>query len=123
MPFVSVDHAAGLSDSDRLELQKRMAEVVMKEFNAPPANVRIYTRAFDPVAVYVADGDHESGLPLIRVEYLPGRTQEMKRALVRGLARVAAEVLQVPVDRVRTILYEKEQTDWARGDIMVADAR
>jgi|GEM_PF-3317488 len=123
MPFVSIDHAPGLSDADRRQLQTRLADVVMKSFNAPPASVRVYTRTFDPATTYVADGDHESGLPVIRVEFLPGRNQEQKRALVHGLAHAAAEVLAVPVDRVRTILYEKERTDWARGDTMVADAQ
>lgn len=121
MPFVTVDHFAGLDGETRRRLQARMAEVVMDAFQAPPGNVRVFTRAIDPADVYTADGVTENGLPVIRAEFLPGRTLEQKRALARGLAHAAADVLQVPVGRIRTILFEKERHDWARGDRLVAD--
>lgn len=121
MPFVSVDHFAGLDQARRTELQRRMAAVVMEVFRVPPSSVRVFTRAFDPADVYMADGDTESGLPVIRVEFLPGRTLEQKRELVRGLAHAAAELTGVPVGSVRIILFEKDRHDWARGDQLVAD--
>lgn len=123
MPFVSVDHFAGLDDSSRRRLQVRMAEVVIEAFQVPAASVRVFTRAVDPADVYTADGDTESGLPVIRVEFLPGRTLDKKRALARGLAHAAAEILHVPVGRIRTILFEKEREDWARGGQLIADTQ
>jgi phenylpyruvate tautomerase PptA (4-oxalocrotonate tautomerase family) len=122
MPFVTVDHVANLSDADRRRLQVRMAEVVMEAFAAPPSNVRVYTRAFNPADVYLADGSTDGGLPVIRLEFLPGRSLDQKRAVVRGLAHVAAEVLQVPVGQIRIILNEKDTCDWARGDRLVVDS-
>lgn len=121
MPFVTVDHFAGLSQDTRRQLQVRMAKVIMEVFEVPPSNARVYTRAFDPADVYLADGNTEACLPVIRAEFLPGRNLEQKRALAHGLAHVAAEVLQVPVARIRTVLYEKEPHDWARGDRLVVD--
>lgn len=121
MPFLSVDHFAGLPDADRKRLQVRLAEVVVETFRAPASSVRVFTRSFQPGDVYCADGDQESGLPVIRAEFLPGRTIDQKRALVKGLAEATAEVIQIPVDRIRIILTEKERQDWARGNQLVAD--
>ncbi|MFZ5823705.1 MAG: tautomerase family protein [Bacillota bacterium] len=123
MPFVSVDHFAGLDDTVRRRLQVRLAEVVMEAYQVPPGSVRVYTRAFDPADVYMANGETESGLPIIRVEYVSGRSLDQKRALVHGLAHAAAELLQIPVSRIRTILMEQETQNWARGDQLVADAK
>jgi phenylpyruvate tautomerase PptA (4-oxalocrotonate tautomerase family) len=121
MPFVTVDHFVGVSPVERQELQRRMATVVMERFGSPAASVRVFTRAFDPADVYVGEGEAAIAFPVIRVEFLPGRTVEQKRGLVVGLAHEAAEVLGVPVAQVRTILYERSLTEWARGDIMMAD--
>jgi 4-oxalocrotonate tautomerase len=123
MPFITVDHFAGLPETDRQELQRRMAEAVMLHFKAPASNVRIFTRAFEPANVYVASGEWETGLPVIRAEFLPGRNLEQKRALVQSLAQITAEVLKIDVDLIRTILYERDRTEWARGDKLVADAQ
>ncbi|MFZ5815978.1 MAG: tautomerase family protein [Bacillota bacterium] len=122
MPVVTVDYAAGLHEADRHRMQVCMAEAVMQAFQAPPHTVRVLTRAVDPGDVYMADGHHHFGLPVIRVEFLPGRNLDQKRALVKALTHAAAEILNVPLERVRTILYEKAREDWARGDELVADA-
>lgn len=123
MPFITVDHFAGLAPADRRRLQERLAAVVMEAFGAPAANVRIYTRALNPADVYLGDGAHETGLPVIRAEFLPGRTLEQKRALVKGLALVVSDVFQVQTDHIRTVLYEREREQWARGETLVADAQ
>lgn len=122
MPFITIDYLAGIGARERRTLQERLAAVVLEHFAAPASNVRVFTRAIDPSDLYVADGSHSAGLPVIRAEFLPGRTLQQKRALAHGLAHVAAEVLQVPVGQIRTVLYEKERQDWARGDTLVADA-
>jgi 4-oxalocrotonate tautomerase len=121
MPFVTVDHFTGLEQSVRRQLQERLATVVVEAFSAPPDSVRVFTNAVDPADVYLPAGDPKTGLPVIRVEFLPGRTLAQKRALVEGLARAAAEVLHVPAEQVRTILFERGREEWARGGTLVAD--
>jgi phenylpyruvate tautomerase PptA (4-oxalocrotonate tautomerase family) len=123
MPFISVDHFVGPDPALRRELQEKLAAVVTQHFEAPPGNVRVFTRAFDPADVYVTGGNHDSGLPIIRAEFLPGRNLDQKRALVRDLARTTAEVLHVPLAQIRTVLYEREREEWARGDVMMADMK
>jgi phenylpyruvate tautomerase PptA (4-oxalocrotonate tautomerase family) len=121
MPFVTVDHAPGISDGQRLDLQQRLARVVMETFDAPPGNVRVFTRAIDPATIYMGDGRTDLALPIIRVEFITGRNVHQKRALVKGLAEVAADVLQIPVDQVRTVLFDQPLTEWARGARLMAD--
>lgn len=121
MPFVSIDHFADLAVSRCRELQKRLGDAVVEVLNLPPSQVRVFTRAVSREEVYMADGQTENGLPVIRVEYVGAIALERKRRLVAALAEVAAAVLEVPVARVRTILFEQEPTDWARGTNLVVD--
>jgi phenylpyruvate tautomerase PptA (4-oxalocrotonate tautomerase family) len=121
MPFITVDHFQGVSAADRRLLAERLAQVVMQTYGAPPTNVRVFLRAFDPADVHMPNGEHESALPMIRVESLGGRTLDQRRALVQGLATVAAEVLRVPVENVRTIVYELGPDELARGEKLVQD--
>lgn len=121
MPFISVDHFAGVSREQRRELQEQLAGVVIAAFGSPPGNVRVFTRAFDPDAVFTPGGEHAGTLPVIRAEFLPGRNYEQKKALIAGLAHRTAAVLQVPVEQIRVILYEKEKGDWARGPVPMAE--
>jgi 4-oxalocrotonate tautomerase len=121
MPFVTIDHFAGISEHQRQQLHVRLAGVVMETFGAPPANVRVFTRAIDRADVYMGDNNTDAALPIIRVEFITGRGDEQKQALVHGLAHVAAEVLAIPVDTVRTILFDQALTDWARGDRTMAN--
>jgi 4-oxalocrotonate tautomerase len=121
MPFVTIDHFAGLDRSVRRQLQERLATVVTEAFSAPPDSVRVFTNPIDPADVYVGAGDVETGLPVIRVEFLPGRTLAQKRALVEGLANATADVLGMPAGQIRTILFERTRGEWARGGTLVAD--
>lgn len=123
MPFITVDYFAGISDADARLLQERLTNVVVKAFNSPAGAVRIYLRPLTPAQVYVGSGEHATGLPVIRAEFLPGRTLDQKRDLVRGLAHATAETLRLPVEQVRTVLFERAKEEWARGDTMVCDAQ
>lgn len=122
MPFVTVDYLAGPGPDQKRRLQQQVARVVMEIMDAPATNVRVFLRSFDSADVYCADENHEVGLPVIRAEFLEGRSYAQKQALAAGLARAAAESLAVPVERIRTILYERAKTEWARGADMVADS-
>lgn len=115
MPFVTVDYFAGITDEQRRQLQERLAASVTEAFAAPAHSVRVFCRPFDPANVYSADGNHGATLPVIRVEFLPGRTAAQKKALLQKLGPACAEVLNIPVAQVRSILFEKKRHDWARG--------
>lgn len=121
MPFVTVDHAAGISQDQKRALQASLTAAVVEAFGSVPGSVRVYTRAIDPDDVYCGDGNHTAGLPVIRAEFLEGRSFEQKKALIAALARAAAGALEVPVAQIRTILFDKLRKEWGRGESSMAD--
>ena len=116
MPFVSIDYFAGISPETRRTLQERLTGAVVESLGAPAGSVRVFTRAVDPADVYCGDGEHAVGLPVIRVEFLEGRTYEQQKAMMKLLARSAAGVLGIPADQVRTIVRPHSKALWARGE-------
>ncbi|WP_043713096.1 tautomerase family protein [Symbiobacterium thermophilum] len=116
MPFVTVDHFAGVDPQVRRLLQQRVAQVVVETLGAPPENVRVFTRAFSPEDAYRGDGDAAAALPMIRVELMSGRPLELKRRLMVALARTVAETLEVDVAQIRTVMYENEPYHFCFGE-------
>ncbi|MFP5301537.1 tautomerase family protein [Cobetia sp. SIMBA_158] len=52
-------------------------------------------------------------MPMIRAEFLTGKTQEQKRELVEALTRETARVLGVCEQSVWVMLQEVEPENWA----------
>ena len=52
-------------------------------------------------------------MPMIRAEFLTGKTQEQKRELVEALTRETARVLGVREQSVWVVLQEVELENWA----------
>jgi 4-oxalocrotonate tautomerase len=51
-------------------------------------------------------------MPHISVKLRPGRSEVQKQALADTLARVAAECLDVPFDRLSVAVHEVDPSDW-----------
>jgi len=116
MPFVTVDHLAGVDPEVRRRLQQRVAQTVVDTLGVPPENVRVFTRAFSLEDVYRGDGEVAGALPMIRVEFMTGRSLELKRTLMIALARTVAEILGVDVAQIRTLIYENPPQHFAFGE-------
>ncbi|MCS7255440.1 MAG: tautomerase family protein [Thermomicrobium sp.] len=58
---------------------------------------------------------------VLKVTMVEGRTPEQKAALIRRLAEAAAQHFAVPVDEVRTIIYEVGRDEWGIGTITMAE--
>lgn len=61
-------------------------------------------------------------MPLISIRLAAGRPVEVKRELVAKVSAAAAEVLDVPLERVGVHLFELEPEDVGRGGVLAADA-
>lgn len=115
MPYITVDHFAGVEPNVRRQMQQRIAQTVTETFGAKPQDVRVFTRAFDEADCYRGDGEVQKALPLIRAEFMAGRTIEMKRSLMVKLATVVSESLGVDVEQIRTVFYETERRHFCFG--------
>ena len=54
-------------------------------------------------------------MPILRVELLAGRTNEVKESLAEKLTQVVVETLHVSPEKVRVLLYEVEKEHWFVG--------
>ena len=62
-------------------------------------------------------------MPLVRVDIMEGRPPEMIRELHQRLAALVAEVLDTPIDRVRTYITQFPPQAWGIGGVPADVAR
>ena len=62
-------------------------------------------------------------MPLVRIDIMEGRPPEQIRALHERVAAVVAEVLQAPIERIRTYITEFPPTAWGIGGVPADVAR
>ncbi|MCY0150059.1 tautomerase family protein [Hoeflea sp. G2-23] len=60
-------------------------------------------------------------MPIIRVEMLPGRSVEQKRAFAAVITDAASDILGCSRDDVAVVFNEVAPQDWANGGRLVAD--
>ncbi|KPM78319.1 tautomerase family protein [Cobetia sp. UCD-24C] len=60
-------------------------------------------------------------MPMIRAEFLTGKTQEQKRELVEALTRETARVLGVREQSVWVVLKEVEPENWAVAGTLLSE--
>ena len=56
-------------------------------------------------------------MPLVRVDIMEGRPPEMIRELHQRLAALVAEVLDTPIERVRTYITQFPPEAWGIGGV------
>jgi 4-oxalocrotonate tautomerase len=56
-------------------------------------------------------------MPLIRAEFLVGRTREEKKELIRALTQAYAIAMGSDPETIYVIIEERELDDWALGGI------
>lgn len=62
-------------------------------------------------------------MPLVRVDIMEGRPPEMIRELHERLAALVSEVLDTPIDRVRTYITQFPPHAWGIGGVPADVAR
>ena len=56
-------------------------------------------------------------MPTINIQLLDGRSDEMKKELMRKVSSVTAETLNIPLEHVQVILHEVQRKHWAKGGV------
>jgi len=63
----------------------------------------------------------ETGMPMIRVELLDGRTVEQKREFAAAVTQEAVRVLRCPAEAVDVVFVDVRHHDWATGGRLASD--
>ena len=99
MPLIRIDLPEGVSNENKLTIQKKVREVVLK--NLAPKQVR-----YDYVSIRESFGIIGDGLPVVDVDLRPGREPERKKGLVDGISSVLKEILNIDPEDVYCIFRE-----------------
>lgn len=60
-------------------------------------------------------------MPMIRVDILEGRSEEMKAELARRLTETLSEVMNTPPEATHCIIEEHDKRNWSVGGIRYID--
>ena len=99
MPLIRIDLPEGVSNENKLTIQKKVREVVLKTL--APKQVR-----YDYVSIRESFGIIGDGLPVVDVDLRPGREPERKKGLVDGISSVLKEILNINPEDVYCIFRE-----------------
>lgn len=62
-------------------------------------------------------------MPLVRIDIMEGRPPEQIEELHRRVAELVSEVLEAPIDRVRTYITQFPAEAWGIGGVTASVAR
>jgi 4-oxalocrotonate tautomerase len=71
----------------------------------------------------VNDNVRETGMPLVRIDIMEGRPPEKIRELHGRVAALVAEILDTPIERVRTYITQFPPQGWGIGGVPADVAR
>lgn len=62
-------------------------------------------------------------MPIVRVEMLPGRTQEQKDAIVKGITEVMVKEAKTTAEGTHVLIYEVSADNWSVAGTMQSKRR
>lgn len=60
-------------------------------------------------------------MPFVTIQFLEGRTDDQKKALVSEVTEVVAKNLKAPKENIHVILEEMKKTDYGFGGVRKSD--
>ena len=126
MPFLRVDLAAPVAPALKAALLRRTAELFAEITESPVDRIRTQVHAL-PADSFAVGGISiaQSGVqaPFVTLDLLEGRPLEQHAALVARMSALVAELVGVPLDRVRLRINEVKTTDWGIGGVQASELR
>lgn len=126
MPYVRVDLALEPGPERRRRLLVELAELFAEVTESPVERVRTQVAVLgdDGFAVGAEPIDDAAGeSPFVTIALLAGRPAVQHRALIEGVTALVAEVLAVPLARVRVWIHEVPPELWGIGGVPAAEQR
>ena len=116
MPYVTISATEGLSAAKKKELLERSSEAVVQSIGAPQASVRVLLQELANGHYLNAGQFNTPGLMFV-VDFIEGRTEEQKNALIAALSKTGSDVTGIPEAevRVRLVDFPKSNMGMAGG--------
>lgn len=116
MPYVIISATQGISTEQKKQLMQRSSDAVVESIGAPLANVRVLLHEL-PEGHYLTAGEFDAPGVMFQVDFIEGRSEAQKDALISALSRVGQEATGIPESevRVRLVDYPKSNMGLAGG--------
>lgn len=126
MPYLRIDVVEGLNDAIKRELLVRSAALYAEILDSPIERVRTHVVEV-PSSSFAVGGIPiaESGIqaPFIWVEMMAGRPRAQHDAVIAQISDLVAEIVGVPLERVRLKINEVPPEEWGIAGVPAASAR
>jgi 4-oxalocrotonate tautomerase len=126
MPFLRVDLAAPVAPELKAALLRETAELFAEITESPVDRIRTQVHEL-PADSFAVGGVAiaESGLqaPFITLDLLEGRPLAQHAALVERMSALVADLVGVPLERVRLRINEVQTTGWGIGGVQASELR
>ncbi|NYT86818.1 tautomerase family protein [Pollutimonas harenae] len=114
MPYVTISATTGLSTEKKKQLLERSSDAVVQSIGAPLASVRVLLNEL-PDGHYLNAGQFNTPGLMFVVDFIEGRTEEQRNALIAALSKTGFEVTGIPESEVRVRLL-----DFPKGNMGMA---
>ena len=105
MPYVTISATEGLSAEQKKQLLERSSDAVVQSIGAPLASVRVLLHDL-PDGHYLNAGQFNTPGVMFVVDFIEGRTEEQRNALIAALSKVGFETTGIPESEVRVRLLD-----------------
>ena len=132
MPFITVRIQDGASSDQKRALLRRLTDVTTESLQVPAEVVRVAIEV-SPRDCFAYAGklsedlragdDTAPQIPFLIVRFAEGFSAEQRSALIAGLSRATAEVLNTNLSLVKGIFEEVRADAWANGGMLLSDLR
>lgn len=116
MPYVIISATQGISTEQKKQLLQRSSDAVVESIGASLASVRVLLHELSE-GHYLNAGQFDAPGVMFQVDFIQGRSEEQKDALIAALSKVGHETTGIPESevRVRLVDYPKSNMGMAGG--------
>jgi len=116
MPYVTISASEHFSAEQKKQLLQRASDAVVESIGAPLASVRVMLHDLAK-GYYLNAGQLDTDCVMFVVDFIEGRTDAQKDALIAALSKAGQEVTGVPESevRVRLVDFPKSNMGMAGG--------
>lgn len=120
MPYVTITSSPGLSTEQKKNLLRHSSDAVVQSIGAPLPSVRIMLNEL-PDGHYLNGGSFDTRALMFEVDFIIGRTDDQKAALVAALSQAGSSVTGVPESEVRVRVVDFPKTNMGMAGGVTAD--